>query len=160
MDKVKGDLTELMKMIYLPIGVPTFHMPSAQALFEKSKTLLASFHEDLIAPDEMLLSISLLESFIKDKHVDLVIVQNITFANSAYMTTILKHLKSPVLHWTLREPVIDGGRLRLNSLTGAFSAGYAFAHMREDHLLTLIGSPDEDHVKTYLKQVISAIQVK
>lgn len=160
MDKVKGDLTELMKMIYLPIGVPTFHMPSAQALFEKSKELLTSFNEELIAPDEMLLSISLLESFIKDKHVDLVIVQNITFANSAYMTTILKHLKSPVLHWTLREPVIDGGRLRLNSLTGAFSAGYAFAHMREDHLLTLIGSPDEDHVKTYLKQVISAIQMK
>ena len=149
-----------MKIMYLPIGVPTFHMPSAQAMFEKSKALLTTFNKELIAPDEMLLSIPLLESFIKDKQADLVIVQNVTFANSAYMTTILKYLRSPILHWTLREPVIDGGRLRLNSLTGAFSAGYAFHHMREDHLLTLIGSPDENQTKTYLHHVVSAIEMK
>jgi len=156
----KGDHVKLMKIIYLPIGVPTFHMPSAQAMFEKSKALLESFGEALIAPNEMLLSIALLETFIQNQDVDLVIVQNVTFANSAYMTTILKHFKSPVLHWTLPEPVIDGGRLRLNSLTGAFSAGYAFNHMRDDHMFTLIGSPDEDHVTTYLKRLISAVQVK
>ena len=30
----------------------------------------------------------------------------------------------------IREPVIDGGRLRLNSLTGAYSAGNALAAFR------------------------------
>ena len=55
------------------------------------------------------------------------ILQNITFANAAYASEVLKRFSCPVLLWTLREPVIDGGRLRLNSLTGAYSAGNALA---------------------------------
>ncbi|RJX24456.1 MAG: fucose isomerase [Acholeplasma sp.] len=149
-----------IKIMYLPIGVPTFHMPSAQAMFDQSKAILHKMTDELIAPDEMLLSIPLLESFIKDKTADLVIVQNVTFANSAYMTTILKHTEAPILHWTLREPVIDGGRLRLNSLTGAFSAGYAYKAMRDDQMFTLIGAPDEDLVQKTLQTLISAIVMK
>lgn len=149
-----------IRILYLPIGVPTFHMPSAQAMFEASKTILQSLPNDLIAPSEILLSISLLESFIKDKTADLVVVQNVTFANSAYMTTILKHTQATILHWTLREPLIDGGRLRLNSLTGAFSAGYAYKAMRDDQMFTLIGAPNEEHVTQTIKTLSSAILMK
>ncbi len=149
-----------IKIMYLPIGVPTFHMPSAQAMFDQSKALLSTLTDQLSAPDEMLLNIPLLEAYIKDQDADLVIVQNVTFANSAYMTSILKHTSAPILHWTLREPVIDGGRLRLNSLTGAFSAGYAYRQMRDDQMFTLIGSPDEDLVKKTIKTLVSAIIMK
>jgi L-fucose isomerase-like protein len=160
MDKRKETAMTPIKIMYLPIGVPTFHMPSAQAMFDASKALLHGMSETLIAPDNMLLSIPDLEVFLKDQNPDLVIVQNVTFANSAYMTTILKHTEAPLIHWTLREPVIDGGRLRLNSLTGAFSAGYAYRQMRDDQMLTLIGSPDEAHVKKTLETVVSAVLMK
>ena len=51
---------------------------------------------------------------------DLIILQNLTFANAAYASEIMHRFRNvPLLLWTLREPVIDGGRLRLNALTGA-----------------------------------------
>lgn len=37
-----------------------------------------------------------------------------------------------MLLWTLREPVIDGTRLRINSLTGAYSAANAIRAFRKD----------------------------
>lgn len=111
--------------LYLPIGVPTFDLESAAYKFEDSKQLLNQVDNKIVFPDEMLLSIDKVNSFIQDKQPDLVIVQNITFANSAYITEILRQTSCPVILWTLPEPVADGTRLRLNSLTGAFSAANA-----------------------------------
>ena len=51
---------------------------------------------------------------------DLIVFQNLTFANAAYMSEVLRRFNCPLLLWTLREPVIDGGRLRLNLTTGLF----------------------------------------
>ena len=48
---------------YLPIGVPTFHLESAQKAFEDSISLLKSLSEDVTVPEEMLLSIDKLQSF-------------------------------------------------------------------------------------------------
>ena len=42
---------------YVPIGVPTFHLESAQIEFNKSIELLSSVTDNLTVPDEMLLSI-------------------------------------------------------------------------------------------------------
>ena len=70
----------------------------------------------------MLLSLDDLQHFLDGLHPDLVVFQNLTFANAAYMSQVLRQYEGPILLWTLREPVIDGGRLRLNSLTGAYSA--------------------------------------
>lgn len=147
-------------VLYLPIGVPTFHMESAQKAFIDSKELIQSFVNDADFPNEMLLSIDLLKAFIENKNPDLIIVQNVTFANSQYMTEIIKKLNAPILLWTLREPVIDGGRLRLNSLTGAFSAGFAHYHMKNENLFYMFGSPNEDHIKTQLKKTISVMKLK
>ncbi len=149
-----------MEIIYCPIGVPTFHLESAQKIFEESISLIHSIDSDAIVPNKMLLSLSDLQSYISDRNPQLVIVQNITFANAVYGTEIFKKFAVPTLLWTLREPVIDGGRLRLNSLTGAFSAGNAFKNLRDDNLLYLFGSPSEATVKTYLTQVINAAKVK
>ena len=112
---------------YIPIGVPTFHLESAQKEFENSISMLKSVCEDIKYPEEMLLSIDKLKAFLDTIDPQLVIVQNITFANAAYISEVIKYFNCPVLLWTLREPVIDGGRLRLNSLTGAFSAANTMA---------------------------------
>ena len=70
-------------VVYLPIGVGTFHLESAQAQFDHSCALLRGLEPDVVYPDEMLLSVDALRSFLADKTADLAIVQNLTFANAA-----------------------------------------------------------------------------
>ena len=148
------------EVLYCPIGVPTFHLESAEKMFNDSIELLQSINKDVIVPDNMLLSMEALQSFIKDKNPDLVIIQNVTFANSSYSTAIFKAFESQFVLWTLREPVIDGRRLRLNSLTGAFSAGNAFYQMKENNLLYMFGSPNEEEIQSRLSKIIKAAKVK
>lgn len=146
--------------VYVPIGVPTFHLESAQIQFEKSIGLLKSLSDSVEVPDEMLLSIDKLNAFLDGKAPDLIILQNITFANSAYTAEIMRKFDCPVLLWTLREPVIDGGRLRLNSLTGAYSAANTIKQFRDEPLQYVFGSPDEDAVKKQINSVIRAAKMK
>jgi L-fucose isomerase-like protein len=148
------------EVIYIPIGVPTFHLESAQKAFDESISLLRKIQPDVIVPDQMLLSIDLLKTFIDNRNPDLIVLQNVTFANSAYAIEVFKRLNAPVLLWTLREPVIDGGRLRLNSLTGAFSAGFAHQAMTDDHLHYMYGSPSEQPIIDQLSKTIKAARIK
>ena len=144
---------------YIPIGVPTFHLESAQNAFENSIRLLRGIDETVVVPDEMLLSIDKLNAFLDTVTPDYMIVQNVTFANGAYIAEALRRFSCPVLLWTLREPVIDGTRLRLNSLTGAYSAanmlksfGRPFAYV--------FGSPEEETVQKEIRAAIKAAQLK
>ena len=66
---------------YIPIGVGTFHLESAQNEFEKSIQLLKSLTEDGVYPDKMLLTLDDLNEFLDGIHPDLIVLQNITFAN-------------------------------------------------------------------------------
>lgn len=148
------------QVAYVPIGVPTFHLESAQREFEKSIELLHSLTECCVAPEGMLLSIDLLTEFLDGIDPDLIILQNVTFANAAYAGEVLKRFDCPILIWTLREPVIDGGRLRLNSLTGAYSAANAFKSFRKEPLNYVFGAPQEEEVIAKVGAVIRAAKLK
>lgn len=148
------------QVAYIPIGVPTFHLESAQIEFDKSIRLISSLTEDGVFPDEMLLSMDSLCSYLDTINPGLIILQNITFANAAYASEILKRFTCPILLWTLREPVIDGGRLRLNSLTGAYSAGNALCAFRDGEFEYMFGSPEEEEIKASLKAAMGAARVK
>ncbi len=145
--------------MYIPIGVPTFHLESAQKEFDKSVKLLKSIDESVVVPDEMLLSIDKLNAFTENAEPDLIIVQNITFANGAYIAEVLRKTDCPVLLWTLREPVIDGTRLRLNSLTGAYSAGNVLNEFKRPFEY-VFGSADEERVINKVKSTVAAAKVK
>ncbi len=148
------------QIAYIPIGVPTFHLESAQIQFDNSIKAIKTVTDDCIFPSEMLLTTDKLESFLAGISPSLVIVQNTTFANSAYISEIVKQTKCDVLLWTLREPVIDGGRLRLNSLTGAFSAGNAMKTLGVENFDYIFGSPEESEVVKKIATVVSAAKVK
>lgn len=148
------------QIAYVPIGVPTFHLESAQKEFDKSVALIKSLTDACVFPKEMLLSIDLLDAFLEGCQPDLVILQNITFANAAYASEVLKKLDCPILLWTLREPVIDGGRLRLNSLTGAYSAANAIKAFRKEPLNYIFGSPEEEEVRAKVGATIRAAKLK
>ncbi len=148
------------QVAYIPIGVPTFHLESAQIQFDNSIKAIKSVTDACVFPTEMLLTMGKLENFLSEISPNLVIVQNVTFANSAYISEIVKQTKCDVLLWTLREPVIDGGRLRLNSLTGAFSAGNAMKKLGVENFDYIFGSPEEDEVVEKIATVVKASKVK
>ena len=149
----------IFKCVYLPIGVGTFHLETAQAEFEKSVKMLRSVDGNIAVPDEMLLSVDKLVDFIDGKDFDLAVVQNITFANAAYMSEILRRLNCPVVLWTLREPKADGTRLKLNSLTGAFSAANTLRAF-ERPFEYVLGAPDEEKTKEIISSAVSAAKAK
>ena len=149
----------IFNCVYLPIGVGTFHLETAKMEFEKSITMLKSVDENIIVPAEMLLSVDKLIDFIDKTEADLAIVQNITFANAAYMSEILRRLTCPVVLWTLREPQADGTRLRLNSLTGAFSAANTLKAF-ERPFEYVLGAPEEKKTNNLIASAVSAAKVK
>lgn len=148
------------QLAYVPIGVPTFHLESAQKEFEDSIELLKSIEKEVKVPDEMLLSIQSLDAFLDKINPDLIVLQNITFANSAYASEVLRKFSCPILLWTLREPVIDGGRLRLNSLTGAYSAANTIKQFRKEPLSYVFGAPKEKKVISEINSVVRAARIK
>ena len=150
----------MFQAVYVPIGVPTFHLESAQAAFEKSIALLREIEPEVRVPQEMLLSLDLLTDYLKEKQPDLIILQNLTFANAAYASEVLHRFDCPILLWTLREPVIDGTRLRLNSLTGAYSAANAISAFRGDRFTYVFGSPEEESAAQKVRAAISAARVR
>ena len=148
------------QVAYLPIGVPTFHLESAQKEFDRSVGLLKSIEENVAVPKEMLLSLDLLREFMEGLEPDLIILQNVTFANAAYASQVLARFECPILLWTLREPVIDGGRLRLNSLTGAYSAANTIRAFREGPFTYVFGDPGEEAVAVKIKAAVRAARLK
>ena len=86
--------------------------------------------------------------------------QNLTFANAAYMSEVLRRFDCPMLLWTLREPVIDGGRLRLNSLTGAYSAANTLRAFDDRPFAYAFGAPEEESVIRAVTASAEAARVK
>ena len=147
--------------IYLPIGVPTFHLESAREQFRASCGMLKDLCENVMIPDDLLLSLDDLDAFMDGKDPDLIILQNATFANAAYAEAVLNRFPDvPILLWGLREPVIDGGRLRLNSLTGSFSAANMIRQHRKEPLEYVFGSPSEEEVINKVSAAMKAARLK
>ncbi|MBQ9685098.1 MAG: fucose isomerase [Oscillospiraceae bacterium] len=146
--------------VYVPVGVPTFHLESAQDQFDRSVSMLRSVDERFVCPDQMLLTLDALRAFLDTVQPDLIVFQNLTFANAAYMAEVLRRFDCPLLLWTLREPVIDGGRLRLNSLTGAYSAANTLRAFDHRPFGYVFGAPGEDAVTAAVTAWVRAAAVK
>lgn len=146
--------------VYIPVGVPTFHLESAQDQFERSIRLLKSVDAGFVCPEEMLLTVDKLRAYLDTLQPDLIVFQNLTFANAAYMSEVLRRFDCPVLLWTLREPVIDGGRLRLNSLTGAYSAANALRAFDGRPFAYTFGAPEEQEVGKAVRASVAAARIR
>lgn len=151
---------DCLNCLYVPVGVPTFHLESAARAFESSAALLRGICPDAVCPDGVLLGMESLCAYLDGKTPDLIVFQNVTFANAEFMTEVLRRFACPIVLWTLREPRQDGGRLRLNSLTGAYSAANAITAFRGASFDYIFGSPEEPGVGAALSAVIAAARVK
>ena len=145
--------------VYIPIGVPTFDQAAAKEMFSSSLTVLQTLDRSVVSPEGVLLSADAVDSFLQEQSADLAVVQNVTFANGAYTAAVLRRLDCPVLLWTPEEPFPDTGRLKLNALTGAFSAGNMLTAMGRPFSY-VYGSPDKDSTQADLRAVFEAARVK
>ena len=59
--------------VYIPVGVPTFHLESAQDQFERSVKLLRGIDESFVVPEEMLLSLDKLRAYLEGLQPDLIV---------------------------------------------------------------------------------------
>jgi len=149
------------KAVYIPVGVGTYHMETAQDQFERSVKMLREVNPDVLCPEKILLTLADMRSYLDGVQPDLVIFQNVTFANAAYMSEVLRRYPAcPVVLWTLREPVIDGGRLRINSLTGAYSAANALRAFDAHPFVYAYGAPEEASVVENITAAMGAAKVK
>ena len=146
--------------VYVPVGVPTFHRESAADQFMRSKNLLRELDPSFVFPEEMLLGIDTLRAYLAAQQADMIVFQNLTFANAAYMAEVLRNFDGPILLWTLREPVIDGGRLRLNSLTGAYSAANTLRAFGNRPSIYVYGTPEEVRVRETIQAFLSAVRIR
>ncbi len=151
------------EIVYVPVGVGTFHMETAEQAFHDSCALLQRLAEQAGLADGtlkmsagLLLSSDAVSAFLEDKHPSLVILQNVTFANAGYTEKICEKTDAPVLVWTLRDPAGDGGRLRLNALTGAFAATNKLYMDGRILYRNILGNPSEPAVEKMIAPYFQA----
>ncbi|MBE7004981.1 MAG: fucose isomerase [Ruminococcaceae bacterium] len=146
--------------VYVPVGVPTYHLETAQEQFDRSVAALRGVDKDFVCPEKMLLSLDDLRAYLDGVQPGLIVFQNLTFANAAYMSEVLRRFDCPMLLWTLREPKADGGRLRLNSLTGAYSAANTLRAFDNRPFVYAFGAPEEEKVLSAVRAAVGAARVK
>jgi len=147
------------KIVFLPLARTTFSMPDATERFNKSCQMLDSLVKNLQRPPDMLTSPEMLSAFLdKVSQPALIIYQSTTFIGGDFVTELTRRFKCPVVVWAVREPSIDGGRLKLNSLTGAFSAANSL-YMQDCNYRFVFGNPDEFSVIQSFKKLFSALDI-
>ncbi|GHV00060.1 fucose isomerase [Bacteroidia bacterium] len=146
-----------LKVLFLPNARLTFSQPDAEAKMTGSRELLARVFGEVIAPEGLLTSPEMVGEE-ADRQVappDLVVYQTTTFIGADFMAEITRRFDCPIVVWSVREPSIDGGRLKLNSLTGAFSAANILLNQRRGFEF-VFGDPDEKSVITKFTAICKA----
>jgi L-fucose isomerase-like protein len=148
-----------IKVAFIPLARTTFFMPSAEENFTKSCDMLGGIFSNLIKSKELITSPEMLGEFADTiLQPDLIIYQCSTFIGGDFVTELTNRFNCPIIVWAVREPSIDGGRLKLNSLTGAFSAGNSLRMQGRQHEF-IFGNPEEAIVIEKLKNIGSAIEM-
>ncbi|MDR2765345.1 MAG: hypothetical protein LBB90_09995 [Tannerella sp.] len=145
--------------VLFPLARTTFFMPKAEENYDRSLRMLREVFGTIACPDKLLTSPEALGEFADTLTVvpDLIIYQCHTFIGADFVTEITRRLDAPVLIWSVREPAGNGGRLKLNSLTGAFSAGNSL-YMQERNYQFILGNPEEEEVIRRFGQTKAALE--
>ncbi len=145
------------RLLYVPVGRPSFDLAAANRLFRDTLAVLAELAVDPRAPLAILTTVDDLEVFLRQPDQDapdLVLFQNTTFVGADFVETVAAHCPAPIVVWAVREPEV-GGRLRLNSLTGANSACHALRD-RGRVFDFWLGNPGEPQLRRRLQSKLRA----
>ncbi len=149
----------MFRTVLIPIGVPTFDQTAAGETLKAAAKALRTVDPDIRCPESLLLSVSAVGSYLAGVEADLAVILNVTFANGAYTAEAARALDCPILLWTPEEPFPDAGRLKLNALTGAFSAANTLTGLHRAYSY-VYGSPGDPAVMRSVSAVFAAAKVK
>ncbi len=148
-----------LNVVFVPLARVTFSIPDAECNFRKSYTLLEKLWGNINRPSGLLTSPGMLSDFADTiNQPDLIVYQCTTFIGGDFIPELTRRFNCPIIIWALREPSIDGGRLKLNSLTGAFSAGNSL-YSQGRNFRFVFGNPDEPEVGKKLMQVARSLDL-
>lgn len=120
------------RILFVPVGRATFDQEAARAACADSLAALAAAGLEVAAPDAILMQPEEAEAWVQARAgcpADLAVVQTTTFVDARFIAGIAGATPLPLHLWSVPEPVVNGGRLKLNSLTGANLAAQALTAM-------------------------------
>lgn len=148
-----------LNVAFFSNGRLTFSLPDAEANKKASIGMLENVFDSVQASKELLTSPEMVDEFAGTlTQPDLIVYQCTTFIGADFMTEITRRFKCPIVIWSVREPSIDGGRLKLNSLTGAFSAGNSLFSQGLNFQF-VFGNPEEEVVKQRFNAIRDALKL-
>ncbi len=147
-------MTSSIRVAFVPVCRTNFHVETAEKYFAESvqfmEKLASKCSVEIVCPQKLLIEPSDVAEFLQEEQkkgtFSLVIFQNTTFTDNRFALEVITHSSAPVILWCPKEPKADGGRLKLNSLTGAYSAANAFV-ANEISFEMLLGSPADSELE-------------
>jgi L-fucose isomerase-like protein len=149
-----------LHIVFFPLARTTFFMPAAEENFRLSCDMLREVFGEVVCPETLLTSPEMLAQYADSifTQPDLVIYQCGTFIGADFVTEITRRFSAPIIVWSVKEPSIDGGRLKLNSLTGAFSASNSL-YRQERKYRFLLGNPGDPALIRSFRQTQAALEI-
>ena len=150
----------MIKVSFFSNGRLTFSVPDAEANRKGAVELLERIFDVVQTNEELLTSPEMVGQFANSiNQCDLLIYQCTTFIGADFMTELTRRFTCPIVIWAVREPSIDGGRLKLNSLTGAFSAGNCLYSQGIPYQF-IFGNPSEPSVSRSFELIKEVLSLK
>ena len=144
---------------FFPNGRLTFSVLDAEANKKASIEMLENIFGVIQTPKELLTAPEMVGEFADTLiRPDLIVYQCTTFIGADFMMELTRRFECPIVVWSVREPSIDGGRLKLNSLTGAFSAGNCLFSQGIRYQF-IFGNPDEEAVQQEFKVIGESLRL-
>ena len=133
---------------FLPLGRVNFDMEAAKACLAASRSMLERASPGIACPDRHLTTHDDMVAWVKaNAPFDFLVVQASTFVDPRFGLELLRRVDCPLVIWSVREPSIaQGGRIRLNSLTGAVALT-GIAKQLGARFEFLYGDPGEESVE-------------
>ncbi|GAA0742576.1 L-fucose/L-arabinose isomerase family protein [Clostridium oceanicum] len=148
----------------ISVGYPNFRVDIAKENLDETVNILKELDLNLIYSNEVSTNIEDTDNFIKEmklEDIDLIIIQNGTFADGNHIIKITEKFKNiPILLWGFPEPKAgEYNYIAINSMTG-FNMYTSFLYKLKIPFNYVFGRPSDEKVINKVKNNIKALQVK
>ena len=148
-----------LRIGFVPIARPTFDLDLARELTARVHAALADYN--LVGGQDLVMDAAAVEariSDLSDAQLDMLLLLQASFADSAMALDLARALDLPLLLWALPEAQI-GGRLRINSFCGVNLAAHGLRRAGI-HYQTIYAEPHDADAHAKLHDFARAAAVK
>lgn len=141
-----------LKVGFISLGGSNFDTECAKLILSESIRKIKTIDNVEIIPVEKLVTnlqeVNEAIAKFKSANIDVVVVQNGTFAWGGLIVIIAQELNVPIVLWAVREPSFEGGKPKLNSLCGANLNSSILTKMERQIKFIYANPTDEEFLKS------------